>query len=168
MLEHYPSNAYDTPMTDWVSHLRRGISGLAMVGRNLLLPPRCACCDRELHEDGWRLAALRRLPGAPGAGNVARLPALRGRGPGCGFLPERCLALPKYSPEVRCGRHPGQLPRGTSRRGPTHETAIARWACDRHGSDPVPAARGAIAGTSGGHGCPDSHVLASSAWSGDQ
>ena len=91
MLEHHPSNAYDTPMTDWVSHLRRGISGLAMAGRNLLLPPRCAYCDRELHEeDGdWPLCVdcLARL--GPETWHGCR--RCGGEVLDCGFLPERCL-----------------------------------------------------------------------------
>ena len=34
-------------MINWAGQLRRGISGFARACRNLLLPPRCVCCDRE-------------------------------------------------------------------------------------------------------------------------
>jgi ComF family protein len=57
MLERHPADAYDAPMIHWVRRVRHGISRLATLGRNLLLPPRCACCDRELAEGdgGWLL-----------------------------------------------------------------------------------------------------------------
>jgi ComF family protein len=91
MLEHYPSNAYHAPMIHWVRHLRRGISGLATVGRDLLLPPRCAYCDRELPElvdDGsFCVDCLARL--GPETWHGCR--RCGGAVLDCGFPPLRCL-----------------------------------------------------------------------------
>jgi ComF family protein len=77
-------------MVQWLRPLQRGISRLTTRGRNLLLPPRCAFCDRELADapnDCWLcIDCLRRL-------GPESWPACRrcgGEVPDCGFAPSRC------------------------------------------------------------------------------
>jgi ComF family protein len=44
----FRSRVYDAHMSGWLHPLRRSISALASLGRDLLLPPHCPCCDRQL------------------------------------------------------------------------------------------------------------------------
>jgi ComF family protein len=77
-------------MFHWVRHVQRGISSLAAGGRRLLLPPRCACCDRELPEEGGDallcVACLARL--GPATWHGCRRCA--GEVPDRGFPPQQC------------------------------------------------------------------------------
>lgn len=54
-LHVHPSPPYDVPMSPWLDRLKPKIRRLIAAGRDLLLPPSCLCCDRELVElpDGW-------------------------------------------------------------------------------------------------------------------